>query len=156
MRTVKKLIYRLFVSFQWMTSVGVSSTPELEAGSEIDIKGITPPPPPYLSRRSFTAQHNPIQNLRIVGSSLLFSADPDPGCGMSKKSGSTMNNPDHISESLETIFWVKKYLNSLMRIRDERNSDPVSWMEKLGSGIRHKHPGSRHKHPESATLPFCI
>ncbi len=25
--------------------------------------------------------------------------DPDPGSGM--------NNPDHISESLETIFWVK-------------------------------------------------
>jgi hypothetical protein len=28
---------------------------------------------------------------------------------MGKKSGSgfRMNNPDHISESLETIFWVK-------------------------------------------------
>ncbi len=26
---------------------------------------------------------------------------------MGKKSGSGMNNPDHISESLETIFWVK-------------------------------------------------
>jgi hypothetical protein len=37
----------------------------------------------------------------------------DPGSGaffkpwMGKKSGSGMNNPDHISESLETIFWVK-------------------------------------------------
>ncbi len=32
-----------------------------------------------------------------------------PGFGMSKKSGSGsgMNNPVHISESLETIFWVK-------------------------------------------------
>jgi hypothetical protein len=32
-------------------------------------------------------------------------ADPDPGCGMGKKSrsGSGMNIP----ESLETIFWVK-------------------------------------------------
>jgi hypothetical protein len=31
------------------------------------------------------------------------------GSGMGKKSGSgsEMNNPDHISESLETIFWVK-------------------------------------------------
>ncbi len=28
-----------------------------------------------------------------------------------------MNNPDHISESLETFFWVK-YFNSLMRVRD--------------------------------------
>jgi hypothetical protein len=26
---------------------------------------------------------------------------------MGKKSGSKMNNPDHISESLETIFGVK-------------------------------------------------
>jgi hypothetical protein len=33
----------------------------------------------------------------------------DTGSGMGKKSGSGsgMNNPDHISESLETIFWVK-------------------------------------------------
>ncbi len=32
-----------------------------------------------------------------------------PGSGMGRKSGSRsgMNNPDHISESLETIFWVK-------------------------------------------------
>jgi hypothetical protein len=44
-------------------------------------------------------------------------ADPDPGSGYfltpgsgsGKKSGSGsgMNNPDHISESMETIFWVK-------------------------------------------------
>ncbi len=33
-----------------------------------------------------------------------------PGSGMGKKSGSGsgMNIPDHISESLETIFWVNK------------------------------------------------
>ncbi len=43
---------------------------------------------------------------------------PAPG------SGSGMNNPDHISESLETIFLGLKYLNSLMRIRDGKNSDP--------------------------------
>jgi hypothetical protein len=40
-------------------------------------------------------------------------ADPIPG------SGPGMKNLDHISESGETIFWVKtKYLNSSMRIRD--------------------------------------
>jgi hypothetical protein len=27
--------------------------------------------------------------------------------GKKSGSGSGMNNPDHISESLETIFWVK-------------------------------------------------
>jgi hypothetical protein len=29
------------------------------------------------------------------------------GSRIGKKSGSRMNIPDHISESLETIFWVK-------------------------------------------------
>ena len=54
-----------------------------------------------------------------------------------------MNIPYHISESLETIFWVKKYFRSLMRIvigdpesfltldpgsaiTDGKNSDPES------------------------------
>jgi hypothetical protein len=51
----------------------------------------------------------------VEGSSV---ADPDPGSvafftpgsGMGEKSGSRsgMNNPDHISKSLETVFWVKK------------------------------------------------
>jgi hypothetical protein len=48
--------------------------------------------------------------------------DPDPA------SGSGMNNPDHIPESLETIFGLK-YLNSLMWIRDP------GW-KKFGSGIQ--------------------
>jgi hypothetical protein len=46
-----------------------------------------------------------------------------PGSGMGKKSGSGMNNPDHISESLETIFWVK--------ILKFFNEDPGSGMEKI-------------------------
>jgi hypothetical protein len=29
------------------------------------------------------------------------------GTGNKSGSGSGMNNPDHVSESLETIFWVK-------------------------------------------------
>jgi hypothetical protein len=54
-----------------------------------------------------------------------------PGSGKKSRPGSEKNNPDHISDSLETIFWVKnvKYLNSLMLIRD------LEW-EKFGSGIR--------------------
>jgi hypothetical protein len=43
-----------------------------------------------------------------------------------------MNNPDHISESLKTIFKVK--------ILKFCKADP-GW-EKFGSGIRNKHPGS--------------
>jgi hypothetical protein len=43
-----------------------------------------------------------------------------------------MKNPDHISESLETIFGVK-----IFKFFD---ADP-GW-KKSGSGIRDKHPGS--------------
>jgi hypothetical protein len=49
--------------------------------------------------------------------------DPNPG------SGFEMNNLDHISERLETIFWVK--------ILKFFEADPGSWMEKIwirGSG----------------------
>jgi hypothetical protein len=44
--------------------------------------------------------------------------DPDPG------TGSGMNNPDHISKSLETIFWVK-----ILKFFD---ADPGFGMEKTG------------------------
>jgi hypothetical protein len=49
----------------------------------------------------------------------------DPGSGMGKKPGSRfgMNNPDRISESIETIFWVK--------ILEFFDADPVSGMEKI-------------------------
>jgi hypothetical protein len=57
-----------------------------------------------------------------------------------------MNNPYHISESLETIFWVK-ILKYFMRIRDPGWKKFGSGMEKIGSGmgkikIRDKHLGS--------------
>jgi hypothetical protein len=45
--------------------------------------------------------------------------DPDP------RSGSGMNNLDHISESLETNFRLK-YLNYLIGIRDGKNLD-LAW-----------------------------
>jgi hypothetical protein len=69
-------------------------------------------------------------------------AGPDPGSGaflttgsgMGKKSGSGsgMNNPDHISLSLETIFWIE-ILKFLKQIRDGNNSEP-GW-KKVGPGI---------------------
>jgi hypothetical protein len=34
-------------------------------------------------------------------------SESGPGIGKNSGSGSGMNNPDHISESFETIFWVK-------------------------------------------------
>jgi hypothetical protein len=53
---------------------------------------------------------------------------------MGKKSGSGtgMNIPDHIYESIETIFWVKT-LNYFLRIRDGKYLDP-GW-KKFGSRI---------------------
>jgi len=61
-------------------------------------------------------------------------------------SESRMNNPNHISESLETIFLGLNYFNSLMRILD-----PGSEMEKIL--IRDKKKILiRDKHLRSATL----
>jgi hypothetical protein len=81
-------------------------------------------------------------------------ADPDPGSGafltpgsrIGKKSGSGsgMNNRDHNSESLKTIFWVStlKFFDvdpgsgmEKIRIRDGKKSDPRS-----GTNI----PGPQH------------
>ncbi len=61
---------------------------------------------------------------RDPGSCAFFT----PGSGMGKKSGSGngMNNPDHISESLKTIFWVK-----ILKFFD---ANPGSGMEKIRSG----------------------
>ena len=55
--------------------------------------------------------------------------------GKKSGSGSGMNNPDHISESLKNNFLGLKHLNSLMRIRDGKNTDPGYVMEKFGSEI---------------------
>jgi hypothetical protein len=62
--------------------------------------------------------------------------------GKKSGSGSGMNNPDHISESLEKIFWVK--------ILKFFNADPGSVMEKIR--IRDEKIRIRDKHPSSATL----
>jgi hypothetical protein len=59
------------------------------------------------------------------------------GSGMGKKSGSGsgMNNPDQISESLETILWVK--------ILKFFEADPGSEMEKIRiRGGKNSYPGS--------------
>jgi hypothetical protein len=66
------------------------------------------------------------------GSATLFFL----GLGVLQIQIRNVNNPDYISESLETIFWVKnKYLNSLMRIQDtgwKIRLQDLGW-KKLGS-----------------------
>jgi hypothetical protein len=60
------------------------------------------------------------------GSGIRRLFDPwirDPVCVKYPGSGSGMNNPDHISESLDTIFWVK-----ILKFFD---ADPGSEMENI-------------------------
>ncbi len=97
-------------------------------------------------------------------------ADPDsvpfwplnPGCVKNQDPGSGMNNPDHISVSLKTIFGLKilKFFDHI-----SESLETISWVKNTnipwsGSGIRNLFdPGSgmedfliRDKHPGSATL----
>jgi hypothetical protein len=70
---------------------------------------------------------------------------------MDKKSesGSGMNNPDHTSESLETIFLVKiRDINSLMQIQD-------SGWKKFGSGIEKLRIQDKH-HCQKQTKIFSV
>jgi hypothetical protein len=48
-----------------------------------------------------------ITSVADPGSGAFFPLDPGSGIGKKPRSGSVMNIPYHISERLETIFWVK-------------------------------------------------
>jgi hypothetical protein len=84
-----------------------------------------------------------IQQLKLMRIRIRNPAFLAPGSGIGKNSdpGSRMNIPDHLSESVKAVVWVK---NTLMRIRIRDLFDPGSGtrMEKFGSGIRNKHPGA--------------
>ena len=67
-------------------------------------------------------------------------ADPDPGSGAFLTPGSGMGRKS--GSGTEFVFFGLKYFNSLMRIRDPGWRQFGSGMEKVGSGIRDKHPGS--------------
>jgi hypothetical protein len=89
-------------------------------------------------------------SVQCCGSGIRCLVDPgirDLGCVKSQDpgSGSGMNILDHISESLETIFCVKIFKFFYADPDAESGIiltlDPGSGMEKVGSGIRDKHPG---------------
>jgi hypothetical protein len=82
------------------------------------------------------ADPNPGSGVFLTSPGLVKKQDPDPG----------MNIPDHISQSLETIFWVK-----VLTFFD-LDPDPGPGKEKIGSGIRDKHPGSATLEPGCQTL----
>ncbi len=77
------------------------------------------------------------------------SQDPDPG------SGSGMKTLDHISKSLETLFWVK-ILKFFIRIRDPGiflTQDPGIFLTlNPAAGIRDWKNSDPDKHPGSAIL----
>jgi hypothetical protein len=76
-------------------------------------------------------------SVAVPGSGALLTSGS--GMGKNQDPGSGMNNPDHISESLKTFFWVK-----ILKFFD---ADPGSGMDRIQ--IRDKHPGS-------ATLVKCL
>jgi hypothetical protein len=86
-----------------------------------------PPPPvviltpedvnnPYtdtiLIPRSGISRKFPVLRIGIwdLVSGVFLPLDPESGIGKKSRSGSGKNIQDHISESLERVFWVKKYL----------------------------------------------
>jgi hypothetical protein len=90
--------------------------------------------------------------MAIFGAGSFLTLDWDPGWVKNQDPGSEsgMNNPDHISESLETIFWAK--------ILEFFGADPGSGREKiriqdLGSGM--ENIWIRDKQPGSATLSMA-
>jgi hypothetical protein len=69
----------------------------------------------------------------------------DPGKIKKSGSGSGMNNPDHISESIETIFWVLKFFDADPGSGIFLPLDPGSGMEKIRlSGSRINIPDPQH------------
>jgi hypothetical protein len=92
---------------------------------------------------------NKLKSAYIIAAVLRI-RDPVPalGSGMGKifKIRIRMSIPDHNSESLETIFWVKNTSNSFMWIRVRNLFDPGygTWDGKFR--IRDKHPGSATLH----------
>jgi hypothetical protein len=80
-----------------------------------------------------------------IGSVCDSVADPGSGEFLTPGSGirgSGMNNPDHILESLETVFLWLKYFDADPKSGMEKNRVRDPGWEKIGSGIRDKHPGS--------------
>jgi hypothetical protein len=77
-----------------------------------------------------------------LDTAVLRSGSLRPGSGMDKKSGSGMNNPKHIFESLETIFGVKilEFFDTDPGFGIRNLFDPGSLIEKIQ--IRDKLPGS--------------
>ncbi len=67
-----------------------------------------------------------VLRIRIRDPVTFWSLDPGSGMGKKSGSGSGMTNPDHISESLDTIFWVKilKFVLCGSGMEKIRNRDP--------------------------------
>jgi hypothetical protein len=105
---------------------------------------------------AYNITHIPTASVPDPGSGALLTRDPgwvinqDPDSG----SGSGMNIPDHISESLETIFWVKilKFVDPDRGSRIFLTRSP-GW-ENFGSGINS--PDPQHSYNFTSIPTTCI
>jgi hypothetical protein len=59
----------------------------------------------YGTQRVISFLRQMVEHNGFYRSAVLRIQIRDPGWVKKSRSGSGMNNPDHISESLETIFW---------------------------------------------------
>jgi hypothetical protein len=84
-----------------------------------------------MMKKRFALVHARIAKNNVIGRialiSLLRIRIRDPLPFLVPESGSGVNNPDHVSDSFETIIWVKT-----PKLFD---ADPGSGMEKFGSGM---------------------
>ncbi len=112
----------------------------------------TPPPRIYLLHRKRRPERGKLADVggRGGGGMKQFSnqcCGSGSGMGKNSGSGSGMNNPDHISESLGTIFWkILKFIDPEPGSGIFLTLDPGSGMEKIR--IRDKHPGSGKNIPD--------
>ncbi len=84
----------------------------------------------YIFERTFSSVADPVSGAFLIPGSISRIQD-------GKKYGSGMNIPDNFTESLDQFVRLK-----ILQFFFDADSDPGSGMEKIGSGIRGKHPGS--------------
>jgi hypothetical protein len=112
-------------------SIHIADPPAVEGGADLPYGAI------YLGTKEGPAGAAPLIGTTLLTYPVEFCSVADPGSGAFfdpwirnpgwvKKSGSGMNKPDHISESLETSFWVKilKFFYADPGSGKENNSDP--------------------------------
>jgi hypothetical protein len=90
-----------------------------------------------LKLADFLCLKKPVLEIRDPGSGAFLTLDPGSGMGKKSRSGSEMNIPDHISESVKTIPILKFDADGDADPGSGNLFDPGSGIEK----IRVRYPG---------------